>query len=476
MTTITLRPDQSVFVDSLRQAARRSRSVLGVAPTGFGKTVVSAHILQSAIANGRRCIMTVHRNELLEQTSLTLQSMGIDHGRIAAGTPYDRSTLCHVASIDTLRRRLDAVAPPDLLIVDECHLARADGWHRVIEYYRERRCVIIGNSGSPRRLDGKSLGALFSEMVVGPSVADLIAAGHLCRFRYFAPSAPDTAGVKRNGGDYDRAALQAVLDTAKIRGDIVRHWQQHALGKRTVCFTCSHAHSDDIIAEFAAHKIDARSIGANTPHAERRALINAFADGSLPILCNVELITTGFDLAAQVGRDVTIEALILARTTQSEALVRQMWGRVLRRKPEPAIILDHAGNSALHGWPDDPVEWSLDDEDRKKTTRTVVPPVTCPKCLGQSRRPLSERCDHCGNPWPKQISNEITVDKSEELKEFDEQQREQQRTTARRQESACRTLEDFQRLGTERGYKPGWALHRWQARQQRARPHELDPQ
>lgn len=471
-----LRPDQQQFIAQIRDSLRVHRSVLGVAPTGFGKTVVTAHIIQKSIAAGMRCIMTVHRNELLEQTAKTFDRMGIHHGRIAAGYPYDRTMVAHIASIDTLRRRLDHVEPPKILIVDECHLARADGWQRVIEHYTQRGCLIVGNSGSPRRLDGKSLGSLFKSMVIGPSVADLIAEGHLSRFRYFAPSTPDVSAVKRQRGDYDRGELQALLDTAKIRGDIVEHWKKYAYGKRTICFTCSHQHSDDIIAEFRSHGIAAESIGANTPHARRRELINAFADGTLPILCNVELITTGFDLAAQVDRDVTVEALILARATQSEALIRQMWGRALRRKPQPAIILDHAGNSAIHGWPDDPVEWSLDDDDKKKRESKILAPATCSHCFCQSRRPLGLVCDHCGTPWPRQSAAPIAVDTSTELKEIDEQQRIQQRNEKKREESQCRTLEDFQRLGERRGYKPGWAAHRFAARSQRTRNHDHYPE
>ena len=46
---INLFPDQIEFVDAIRQEIKSgSRSVLGVASTGFGKTIVSAYLTRSA--------------------------------------------------------------------------------------------------------------------------------------------------------------------------------------------------------------------------------------------------------------------------------------------------------------------------------------------------------------------------------------------------------------------------------------------
>ena len=37
-----------------------------------------------------------------------------------------------------------------------------------------------------------------------------------------------------------------------------------------------------------------------------------------------------------------------------------------------------------------------------------------------------------------------------------------------KEERDCVTLDDWRELARARGYKPGWAMHRWQARQRRA--------
>jgi superfamily II DNA or RNA helicase len=463
---ITLRQDQVEFVAAIRNAYKRgAKSVLGCAPTGMGKTVISAYIVQAYAAAGKRLLFTVHRTELIHQTSDTFTKFGISHGFVKAGMVYDRDQLVHIASIDTLRRRLEKIPAPDLLVVDECHMAKAASWQRVIECCQANGARVLGNSGSPQRLDGKSLGDLFDALVVGPSTADLIEAGHLSRFRYFAPDTPDMSSVRKSLGDFTRGEASAMVDTGAITGNIVTHWKKYAAGMRTVCFTISHAHSDHLVSAFRAAGITADSISSETASHERRRLIRAFADGEISILCNVELITTGFDLAAQVGRDVTVEAIIMARPTMSLALYLQMVGRALRRKPNPAIILDHVGNSSRHGFPDEIREWSLDGDSKSKAKKKTQPPVTCPKCYCQCARPLPECCPHCDMEWPESELRAIEVNEDAELVEVTEAERRVVAAHKRREEGACKTLEEFQALGQSRGYKPGWAAHRWAARQ-----------
>lgn len=467
---IELRPDQLEFVARLRAAFRQHRSVLGMAPTGFGKTVVSAHIASEAAGKGKRVLFTVHREELVHQTAATFDDFQIRYGYVKAGMVYDRTPMVHIASIATLRNRLDSIATPDLMVVDEAHLVRADTWHDCVAHYRAKGARILGNSGSPQRLDGKGLGDLFDDLVLGPTTAELIASGHLSGYRYFRGEAPDVGTTK---AAYRTSALEQSTNTRALVGDIAGRWLQLASDRRTVCFTVSHAHSASIIEEFAARGVRAESISSKSSKPERKRIIEEFADGAIRVLCNVELITTGFDLAAQVGRDVTVDAIIMARPTQSLALYLQMVGRGLRRKPYPCIILDHAGNSSRHGFPDDPREWSLDG-DGKGATELQPPPLECGTCFCQVRRPAPRVCPHCGVEWmesPESNMRRVEYDAAAQLVEVTPEQREAERRieAAKRRfdESKCKTLADLEELGRQRGYKAGWAAHRWAARQQR---------
>lgn len=471
---ITLRPDQQAFIADLRAAFKRHRSVLGMAATGFGKTYSAAAIVHGAINKGSRIIFAVHRDELMHQTSKAFDAFGIPYGFIVSGVAYDRQPLVHIASIMTLAKRLDTVLPPNLVVIDEAHLSRAKTWHDVVQHYLTAGARILGLSGSPQRLDGKGLGELFSTLVCGPSTAELIAAGHLCRYRYFRGAEPDLTAFGRVAGEYTQAALDSANDS-RLVGNIADRWIELASGRRTICFTVSHEHSRSIIEEFAARGVRAASISSKTRKAgERERIIREFADGEIRVLCNVELITTGFDLAAQVGRDVTVDCILMARPTQSLALYLQMVGRGMRAKPYPCIILDHAGNSQRHGYPDDPRDWPL-LYGGGKPAALPPPPLDCAKCLCQVRQPPPGECPHCGEPWVSSdvsAARAIEYDEAARLVEVTEAQRLAEQVTKvemRREEARCRTLEDWKEIEKNRGYKSGWAEHRFGARMNRGK-------
>lgn len=451
---ITLREDQNVFVESLRVALASHVSVMGVAATGFGKTVVSSYIARSAMQKRKRVIFTVHRQNLIEQTSKTFAQFNIPHGFIAAGMPYSSNELVHVASIDTLRNRLEKIEAPDLLIIDEAHLAMAEGWRKVANYFRERGTKIIGNSGSPQRLDGKPLSDLFDTMVEGPPVRWLMDNGHLSDYRYFAPNVPDMKGVKKRMGDFAQDQLGEMMDRPKLTGDVVKHYSLLAPGTRAIAFCVNVAHSQHIAAAFNAAGIPAEHIDGSTPKGERKRIIAAFADGKIKVLCNVELITTGFDLSAQVGRDVPVETCILIRPTMSLALYLQMVGRALRKKPYPAIIIDHAGNMVRHGFPDDPNEWDLDGKPASKgkaaNDNAPPPPIICEGCFNAIRRPAPPQCPHCGKRLIAE-AKEIEVADGE-LIEMTADEKKRVRAIRKQEEAACKTLDDFVSLGRKRGY------------------------
>ena len=153
---ISLRHYQTELIDKVRAAMAEHDSVVMVLPTGAGKTLTTAWIIARMAERGKRCIFSVHRNELLYQTSKAFQKLNIAHGFIAAGEDYDEKHLCHIASIDTLRRRLDIVKAPDMLVIDEAHRAPAESWKKVIQYYTGAKKLLI--TATPERLDGKTSG------------------------------------------------------------------------------------------------------------------------------------------------------------------------------------------------------------------------------------------------------------------------------------------------------------------------------
>lgn len=467
--SLTLRDYQETLVSEVGQALRRVRRVLTVLPPGGGKTVIAAFIAQRFAGRGQRAYFNCHRAELLQQTSLTFRNCGLLHGFIAAGRPGHADALTQVCSIDTLKNRLVRIPEPRVVIWDECHHIGAAGWAAIMAAWPN--AYHIGLTGTPWRLDGTGLGAYFDEMVLGPTTAELIAMGNLAPYRIFAPSSPDMTGARKAMGDFSKKDAADRMDRPKLTGDMIAHWLKLANGMRTVGYAVNVAHSVHLAQQFSAAGIPAAHLDGNTEDAERRRAIEQFADGQLRVLFNVGLFGEGFDLSAIAQRPVTIDAAILADPTQSLSKYLQECMRPMRPAPgKTAIILDHAGNSARHGFPDDEREWDL--EGQKKTGKGAndngpPPPLTCPKCFEQHRRPAPPVC-HCGQPLQAE-AKEIQVGDGELVEQTEEDKR-AIRMQLKREQADAKTLGDLVALGARRGYKSPqqWAFKIWSNRPKRA--------
>lgn len=454
---IELRDYQAELVANVGQALRRVRRVLMVLPPGGGKTVIAAFIAQRFAQRGAQVWFNCHRDELLKQTSLTFANCGLPHSFIAADRPMMLGAPVQVCSVPTLKNRIQHLAAPRVMLWDECHHIGAAGWAAIMAAYPDT--LHIGLTGSPWRLDGSPLGAYFEELVMGPTPAQLIEWGNLAPYEMFAPSAPDMKGVRKQMGEFAKGETEARMRAPKLTGDIIKHWKRRADGLRTVGYGMTVPHSQYMADLFNAAGIPAAHLDGNTPNAERRSTIERYAAGEILVLWNVGLFGEGFDLSAWAGRPVTIDAGILANPTMSLSKYLQESMRPMRPAPgKVAVILDHAGNSNRHGYPDDERDWTLDGSGKKggaANDNGPPPPVTCPGCFRQLRQPLPDRCPTCGHefdkPKPEDLKEIEFLD--EDLQRVTEDVKRHQRQQRAKEEAEAKTLDQLVALGKSRGYK-----------------------
>lgn len=489
-TKIKLRDYQKKLVDAVKLACQSYQRVLAVSPTGSGKSVMIADLIDWALTQPRKTLITAPRAILVDQLSNTLTNFDLPHSFVATGRGHDPAAQVFVCGIEALRTRRVRLAlgdDIDLVLVDEAAHSCATTWQEVIGSFELAN--VIGFTACPERLDGSGLGDVYQHMVMGPTTAELMARGHLSQYIAYAPVMPDLKGVRSQAGDYARGELEKRMDTPKLAGDMVKSWRERADGLLTMGFCVSVAHAQHCAEVFNAAGIPAVALHAATPRAEQDAAVGAFARKEVLAIFSCDLFSEGVDVASWSGMDVQVRCVMLLRPTKSLAMFLQQVGRLLRPSADglPAILLDFAGNCQTHGLPDDERDYSL--EGRKKQKEGDVngppPPRTCPGCFGQVRIGPS-CCPYCGEVLaaPQELPKMLTKAELKEIKREEMEDRKKARAeaaaakvaeadaikrrnaTRRIEDRACKTLEELIKLaGTRPDYKfpTAWAKQKWKS-------------
>lgn len=353
-----LRPYQETAIRRVyARLAEGRRAPLLVAPTGAGKTVMAARIIEDFARRGIRTLFVAHRTELIEQPSRKLDECGIEHGIIKAG--LDRGTrreMVQVASVQTYVAREKYLKHNfGLIIIDESHHAAATTYQRVLD--ANGRPPVIGLTATPYRTDGKGLCDVFDALEVVTTTAQLMRDGYLVPVKLYRGTLPiELRGIKTVAGDYDEGELGAAMARPKLIGHALAEYTRLAYGRRAIGFCVNVAHSKACAEAFNAAGIVAEHIDGLMARAERAAILRRYHEGRTLVVFNCGVLTEGYD-------ESRIEAVLGLRPTKSRGLWRQIVGRGLRLCPElgkqHCAILDHANWTAEHGYITDPDDVSL---------------------------------------------------------------------------------------------------------------------
>lgn len=472
-----LYPFQKELVTSTHsRLAIGENRLLIVAPTGSGKTIMAAQLIQDLASAGMRLLFLVHLDVLVGQTSEKLERFGVQAGFIKAGYTEDRSAPVQIASVQTLIRRDWWQSQHfDIVIFDEAHRT---AFSLAAELIRDvyPNAVHLGLTATPWRLNPRQgLSDYFQESIAAPLPRELMQMGFLAKPRYFSVAGPDLKVVRKEAGDFKVDDLETACNTRKLVAALVDEWESRANGYKTIAFGVTVAHSQAIADEFTRRGIPAALVCGETPITERTDLYQKLSIGEIQVLSSCNALSEGFD-------EPSIECALLARPTLSKALFVQQLGRALRiheGKRSP-IILDQAGNVFEFGTIESLGEYKI--VAGREFDEGSAPVKVCPEC-GSSVPAMLPVCPECGYKF---ISDEIVEPSDfheivdEDLSVFFGEKTPRQRIDElvaeqkdRGYKSAwvyyriadeargCIGLEDLKYLAKILGYKQGWARYKY---------------
>ena len=308
---MNLRDYQEAAVTAAIGHLAKGVNPLVIAPTGAGKTVISAEIIKrwQAANPGKLAVFVAHRKELIQQAAATIARFGISNVKCLSvfASDWDVS---------------DEDRQTALVVFDEAHHAVAASWNAFSSHFTGPKVAV---TATPDRSDRQRLEDVGFALAYQIAIRTLIDAGHLVR--PMAYKMPITLSPALISGAYeDSIAAMADLLIAELK-----RWER----KRTIIFlpdvdTCRRF--ADVLTR---RGLTSASIEGTMHSYIRSSAIERFKAGEIDCLCNVNILTEGFDAPET-------DCVVMFRPTQSRALFAQMIGRGLRTAPgkTDCLILD----------------------------------------------------------------------------------------------------------------------------------------
>lgn len=374
---ITLRDYQKEAHGCIFKEWETVTSTLVVLPTGTGKTVLFADVINTM--QPKRAMVIAHREELIWQARDKIEAVtglecGIEMAELSLSPTLFGDTPVVISTVQTQnsnhgdRKRMGRFKPQDfgLLILDEAHHGTAKSYQNLINYYTQNpELKVLGVTATPDRADEEALGKIFQSVAFDYEILDAIHDGWLVPVeqQFVSVNGLDFSEMRTTAGDLNGADLAQMMEAESNLQGVAGASLEIVGNRRTIVFTASVKQAEVLCSIFNRHRENmAEWVCGETNKEQRREMLQRFQDGKVQVMCNCGVLTEGFD-------NPGVEVIVMARPTKSRALYSQMAGRSTRplpgivdlfdtpeerrkaiaESPKPnCLIVDFVGNSGRH--------------------------------------------------------------------------------------------------------------------------------
>lgn len=328
-----------------------------ILPTGSGKSLVCACIVNAL--QGKTIVLQPSK-EILEQNHKKLQAYGYHAAIYSASLNKKQVGKITFATIGSVVNVPHLFQEFEHIIIDECHAVNSeDGMYKsFIDSLEKVR--VLGLTATPYRLSSSSFGSMlkfitrtrtkiFKRVLYYVQNRKLFDAGHLSKLEYFSLQGFDRSKLQKNstGAAYTDKSVQQYHQLTHFDERLRKVVQRLIDSGRKSILVFTQLVSEAIALSKLLYNCEVAFICSDksiTSDRERDRIINEFKSGKIRVVCNVGILTTGFDKE-------DLDTVVLGRATMSLALYYQMVGRAMRPHPskKSSYVVDLCGNIELFG-------------------------------------------------------------------------------------------------------------------------------
>lgn len=424
-------PYQQSMLNEVKEKFLHHNRLLLQLGTGGGKTAIFTFLIQHWLnTHNSNVLILCHRTELVSQSEETLSRLNIGSepiiSKVRNAAHHSR---VYIGMIETAYRRLQKnpyfFKNIGLIITDEAHILV---FNKVFDFFPNAK--ILGCTATPCVLKRVTfwrcpyckseateattccneemaewsrpftLSEIYDEIVVGPSVKEVIEFGSIVPEITFIKNYTEVTGLKQDSdGEFTVESVDKAYSTDDAVFNVLLNYKELSAGKKTIVFNSSSRTNLAVYNRFIEAGVPNVRMFDSVNKEEsgsRKELLKWFDETPDAVLMNVSVFTTGFD-----SREV--QSIILNRPTGSLSLFLQIVGRGGRSSDkiykDSFTLIDGGGNVDRFG------EWSQDRDWRhiffngtskeKCKTLNAIDIQDCPEC-GSLYPKAALECPECG--------------------------------------------------------------------------------